>query len=127
MKVDKRFPVHVGVTFTLGLAVAMLVVSGEGREISQAVIAGAILSTLNVMAGFLAIELSFEKSHTTFLKAVLGGMGIRMGVMLVVLVVLIRFVGLHTTALVVSVLSFSIVYLVLEIFYIQKKVSHKAQ
>jgi hypothetical protein len=127
VKLDKRFPIQVGVTLTLGLAAAMLVVSGEDREVCRAVIAGAILSTLNVIAGFLAIEYSFEKSHTTFLKAVLGGMGLRMGVMLVLVVILVRFVGLHATALVVSVLSFYIVYLVLEIFYIQKKVSHKAQ
>jgi hypothetical protein len=127
VKVDKRFPFQVAAAFAVGLAIGLLVVSRQGQEVSDAVIAGAILSTLNVIAGFLAIEWSFKKSHTTFLKAVLGGMGIRLGVMLVLLVVLVRFVGLHAPALVVTVLCFYIVYLVLEIFYIQEKVSRKGQ
>jgi hypothetical protein len=127
VKLDKKFPIHVAITSVVGLTVALFVVAQQGEEISRAVIVGAILSTLNVLVGFLAIELSFEKSHTTFLKAVLGGMGIRVGTMLVVLVALVRFVGFHATALVVSVLSFYIVYLVLEIIYIQKKASRSVR
>lgn len=92
-----------------------------------AVIIGAVLSTLNVLAGFFAIEYTLDKSYNTFLKAVLGGMGIRMAVTLGTLVLLIKFSGLHTVALVVSVLSFYVVYLVIEIFYIQMRVSHKNQ
>ncbi|MEK7249665.1 MAG: hypothetical protein AAB209_04500, partial [Bacteroidota bacterium] len=61
------------------------------------------------------------------LQAVLGGMGIRMVVMLGTLVLLIKLAGFHAVGLVVSVLSFYVIYLVLEIFYIQKKVSHKNQ
>lgn len=114
-------------TFVVGLTLAFFIVAQEGEEILHAVVAGAILSTLNVLAGFLAIELSFEKSHTTFLKATLGGMGIRVGVMLVAIVTLVRLFGLHATALVVSVLGFYIVYLFLEIIYIQKKSSHTAR
>lgn len=71
-----------------------------------AIVVGALLSTLNVLAGFLAIEYAMEKSHETFLKAVLGGMGLRMAVMLGLLVLLIKLGGLHTVALVGSTLGF---------------------
>lgn len=130
MRVDKRFPVQVAVTFVVGLVVGfglMKLMRAESAEVIYAVIVGAVLSTANVMAGFLAIEYTLDKSYNTFLKAVLGGMGIRMAVMLGVLVLLIKFAGLHMVALVVSVLSFYVVYLVLEIFYIQKRVTHKQQ
>jgi hypothetical protein len=113
-------------TFIAGLGIATIPLMQLGsQEIVIAFIAGAVLSTLNVMAGFLAIEYAIDKSYTTFLKAVLGGMGIRMVLMLGILVLLLKPVGLHTVSLVVSVLSYYVVYLFLEIFYIQKRLSHK--
>jgi hypothetical protein len=130
VKFDKRFPLQVAVTLVVGLAIGfglMKLTRTDSAEIFSAVIVGAVLSTVNVMAGFLAIEYTLEKSYTTFLKGVLGGMGIRMAVMLGVIVLLIKFGGIHIVGLVVSVLSFYAVYLVLEILYIQKKVSHKSQ
>lgn len=130
MKIDKRFPVEIAVTFVVGLAIGfglMKLMQADSAEIASAVIIGAVLSTVNVMAGFLAIEYTLGKSHTTFLKAVLGGMGVRMAGMLGVIALLIKFGGVHVVGLVISVLSFYGVYLVLEIFYIQKRVSHKNQ
>jgi hypothetical protein len=128
VKVYKRFPLQVAITFVAGLAIAAIPLMKLGsREIVVAVIVGAVMSTVNALAGFLAIEYSLEKSYTTFLQAVLGGMGIRMVVMLGTLVLLIKLAGFHAVGLVVSVLSFYVIYLVLEIFYIQKKVSHKNQ
>jgi hypothetical protein len=128
VKLDRRFPLHVAVTFVGGLSLAVIPLAiTASREVILAVVAGATLSTLNVLAGFLAIEYSLEKSYTTFLKVVLGGMGIRMALMLGILFLLIKFAGLHTIALVVSVLGFYIIYLVLELLYVQNKVSQKNQ
>lgn len=128
MKVDKRFPAQVAVTFVSGFAIAAIPLMKIGsHEIITAFIVGALLSTINVLAGFFAIEYTLDKSYTTFLKVVLGGMGIRMAVMLAILVLLIKFAEFHPIALVVSVLSYYVVYLVLEIFYIQKRLSHKNQ
>ncbi|MDL1891476.1 hypothetical protein FBQ87_01095 [Sphingobacteriales bacterium CHB3] len=125
MNIDRRFPIQVAVIFAAGLVVAVVLLMSTGsRETAIAVIAGSVLSTLNALAGFLAIEYSLQKSHATFMKAVLGGMGVRMLVMLGVLVFLIKVVELHTVALVVSVLGFYVVYLVLELLYIQRKSSH---
>lgn len=125
MKIDKRFPSQVAVTLVAGFAVATIpLININSGDVNMAFIIGAVLSTVNVMAGFLAIEYSLDKSYNTFLKAVLGGMGIRMALMLGILVLLIKFAGIHIIALVVSVLSFYVVFLVLEILYIQKRVSH---
>jgi hypothetical protein len=128
MKIDKRFPLQVlGALAVAGLLVAYPLVRYGSGEILLAVSVGALLSTINVLLGYLAIEYSFEKSYTTFLKAVLGGMGIRMGLMLIALLVLIKVVGLHTVALVVSLLGFYLIFLVLEVLFIQKKVLIKNQ
>ncbi len=123
-----RFPVQVAITFVAGLAIAAVpVVMLYSPPIIIAVITGATLSTINVLVGFFAIEYAFEKSFNTLLAAVLGGMGIRIGVMLGSLFLLIKYMGFHTIALVVSMMGFYIVYLVLEILYVQKKISHQNQ
>lgn len=123
-----RFPVQVAITFAAGLAIAAVPLAMLGSaHIVVAFIAGTVLSTVNVLAGFWAIQYSFDKSFNTLLAAVLGGMGIRIALMLGSLVLFIKFFGFHTIALVISTLSFYLVYLVLEVLYIQKKVSHKHQ
>jgi hypothetical protein len=92
------------------------------RETIVAAVAGAVLSTINVLLGFLAIEYSFEKSYTTFVKAVLGGMVARMMIMLGAMVALILLFHVDAVALTVSMLGFYLVYLVMEVQYIQQKV-----
>jgi hypothetical protein len=127
MKLDKRFPLQVGGVLIGGLLLAAFPAMRAGEGVLAAVVIGAVLSTLNVLAGFLAIEYSFDKAHATFLKAVLGGMGVRMVAMLAILVLLLRFTALPAVALVASVLGFYVMFLVLELLYIQRKVSHNHQ
>lgn len=128
MKIDRRFPLQV-----LSALAAVALVAGypmfrfASAEIVLAASVGALLSTVNVLLGFLAIEYSFDRSYTTFLKVVLGGMGVRMVLMLVALVVLIKAVELHPAALTVSLLSFYLIFLVLEVLFIQKRVTVKNQ
>jgi hypothetical protein len=93
--------------------------------IRSAIAAGALLSTANVLLGYAAIEYAFHRSATTFLKAVVGGMGVRMVVMLAALTGLILLAGMHAVALMASLMGFYAVFLVLEIFFIQRKVSLK--
>jgi hypothetical protein len=124
--IDRRFPRQVFSTLVIisGLAAYPLIRFGDGDIIIGAVV-GAFLSTVNVLLGFLTVEFAFEKSYTTFLKAVLGGMGIRMVLMLGALVVLILVVRLHALALTISVLGFYLAYLVLEILFLQRRVLQK--
>jgi Ca2+/H+ antiporter len=97
------------------------------NEIFEAVIIGAILTTVNVLLGYAAIEYSLGKSTTTFFKFVIGGMGIRLFLMAVILVLLIKVFQLHVGALISSMGIFYVVFLTLEVFYIQKKINSKQQ
>jgi hypothetical protein len=92
-------------------------------EVRTAVAAGAALSTVNVMLGYVAIRYSFDKSHTIFLKAVLGGMGLRLLFMLGAFTALIVGFGLHPMALTLSLLGFYAVFMVLEIVFIQRRMT----
>ena len=123
MKIDARFPRQVALTLCGASALAAYPLSRYGSpEIITAAAVGALLSTVNVLLGFFAIEYAFDKSYTVFLKAVLGGMGLRMLLLLGVMIVLILVFHMHTVALTVSLLGFYLIYLILEILFIQKKV-----
>jgi hypothetical protein len=128
MRVDRRFPLRVGAALLIMALVAAypLLRYGTGPVIC-AVLAGAALSTVNVLAGFLTIEYAFHRSYTTFLKAVLGGMGVRMALMLGALLVCILGFRLHTLAVTIGMMVPYSVFLVLEILFLQKKVQVKHQ
>jgi len=127
-KNDRRFPVQVGVTFcAIAAAAAYPLIRWGSAPVITAALVGGVLSTANVLLGFVMIEYGFEKSYTTFLKAVLGGMGLRMAFMLGALLILIMACHLHAVALTVTVVLFTMVYLVLEIIYLHRKVDVKNQ
>ncbi len=124
----KRFALQVAVTLGVTASIAVWpLMRYASEDVVVAVVTGAVLSTVNVLAGFLAIHLTFQRSYTTFLKAVLGGMGIRMAVMLGMLLVLILVAHMHAVALTVTLVGCSMIYLVLEIFALQKMMEVKNQ
>ena len=128
MKRLSGFPaqVAVGLCFAAAAAAYPLAVKGSA-DILLAVVVGALLSTVNALLGYLAIQLSFDKSYSVFLKVVLGGMGVRLALMLGALALLIGVAGLHAIALTASVLAVYFVFIVLEIMFVQRKFSNKYQ
>ncbi len=88
-----------------------------------AAVAGGIMATANVLAGYAAIQYSVGRSMNTFMKFVLGGMGVRLAVMAGVFILLIRVFGFHPTALIASLGVFYVAYLALEVLFIQKKLN----
>jgi hypothetical protein len=125
-KIDWSFPRQVFIALLIvGCAGAYPLVKYGTSEVREAILIGALITTLNVLAGYAAIEYSYGKSMTSFIKYVLGGMGIRMIAMGAVLVVLIRVFGFHAEPLVWSIVFFYVLFLALEISFIQKKFAHK--
>jgi hypothetical protein len=123
LKIDGGFLRKIAVVIAVvGLLLAYPLAAYASREIILATVAGAVLSTINVLLGYLAIEYSFQKSYSTFLKAVLGGMGVRMLLILGAMVILILQYRMNAVALTVSMFGFTVIYLVLEVLFIQKKV-----
>jgi len=95
------------------------------KEIILASATGGVLMTANVLIGYAAVQYSFGKSTTTFVKYVLGGMGVRLFALAGLLVVLIKIFGFDAAALVISMGIFYVVYLTLEILFIQQKLNLK--
>lgn len=128
MNLKSNFPAQVVVILLCALALlAYPLTAFASREDRTAVAAGAALSTVNVMLGYWAIRYSFDRSHTTFLKAVLGGMGLRLLFMLGAFTAMITGFGLRPVPLTVSLLGFYAVFMVLEIVYIQRRMTIRNQ
>jgi hypothetical protein len=126
MRIDTRFPLQVGATLAAAAAIGGYPLARYAPEdVILGVVLGAGLSTLNVFLGYLAIELSFGKSYTVFLRTVLGGMGIRLVFMLALLAALITVFQVQAAALTISLLGFYVVFLLLEVLFIQRKVTAK--
>ncbi len=124
----RRFALQVAIIFVVvALIAAWPLQRYASGEVVVAVVTGAVLSTVNVLAGFLAIQLTFRGSYTRFLKVVLGGMGIRMAIMLGMLLVLILVAHMHAVALTVALVGYSMIYLILEIFALQTMMEVKNQ
>ncbi len=91
-----------------------------GPGVVGAAVAGCVMATVNVLAGYAAIEHSAGKSMNTFMKFVLGGMGIRILAMAGMLLLLTRVFGLDAVTLVASLGVYYAAYLALEVLFIQK-------
>ena len=127
-KFDISFPRQIAVVFFVSaLLSAYPLFAFASAEVIRACIAGVLISLANVLAGYAAIEYSIDKSYTTFLKAVLGGMGVRMVVMLGALLILIMMFHFQAVPLVVSLMGYYILFLILEVLFMQKKMNKKAE
>ena len=127
-KFDLSFPRQVAAAlFIIAVLSAYPLFAYASADIVLACIAGAVISVVNAIAGYAAIEYSIGKSYTVFLKAVLGGMGVRMLAMLSIMLVLIELFRFKAVPLVVSLLGFYSLFLILEVLFIQKKMSTKAE
>ncbi|MEX2117475.1 MAG: hypothetical protein WEB37_11355 [Bacteroidota bacterium] len=126
MKIDWLFLRWVGVWYAvLTIAGLMLLSSSGGGDNYRSFLAGAVISIVNFLLGFLSVEFAFDKSHTVFLKVVLGGMAARLFLMALAVLVLIKGYGFDSLTLMFTLLGFYAVNLTLEIVFLQKKVTLK--
>jgi hypothetical protein len=118
----KSLPVQVSmIILVTAIAGVYPMATLTSADTNIALIAGTLLSTVNVLAGYAAIEYSIGRSYTTFLKVVMGGMGVRMAAMLGIFFICIKVIRLPVVPLSSAMLSFYALFLTLEILYIQTR------
>lgn len=128
MKPDWHFLRLVAYLYAGSTIIGYLILSSyASREIVRNAAVADVLSLVNVLFGYVAIEYSFDKSNITFLKIVLGGIGIRLFLMASLVLVLLRYFAFDPLSLTASLLFFYIINLVLEIYLLETKVNVKKQ
>jgi len=126
MKSDMKFPRQILLaTLTVGLLASYPMYLWADREVVVGVLTGGLISLVNVLIGYVSVEFAFNKSNATFLKVVLGGMGVRLSLIAVTLIVLIKVFSVHLYSLISSMLFFYFLYITFEILFINKKIALK--
>jgi len=110
-----------------GLLVVGILVGAEsgGEKVMWSLVASGLLCLFHLLTGFIILEGAFESSPTSFLKRVLGGMGIRLTVMLLIMSMLLWNENIDVTWLLLGLLIWYSAALVFEITALQRKVSHR--
>lgn len=84
------------------------------------VICGYVISLANAIAGYRLNEAALRRSSRVFFAFVFGGMGVRMLVICIILLLLISFSQLDLTSLVGSVFGFYVMFMAIEIYCVHK-------
>lgn len=92
-----------------------------GIDMVRAAAVGCGIGALNALAGGLSAIWSFDRPQAVFLKALLGGMVVRMLVVCVGLVLLIKFTTLSVYGLVFSLFLSYLFFQILEIRFFVKR------
>ena len=79
---------------------------------------GCGICALNVLAGCLSAVWAFEKPDPVFLKALFGGMLVRMMAIGLVFLLLVKFTAIHVLGLTLSLFLFYVLFQVLEIRFL---------
>jgi len=123
LRVDQQFLLQAAsVVIIIGVAGSYPLLAFGSKEVVIAAVIGCLMSVLNALAGSITLEYALDKSYSTFFKVVFGGMLIRMVILLGTLYLLIAAFGIQKIALTVSLLGFYMVFLILEVLSIQRKV-----
>ena len=110
----QRYSILVLAVATVTLAIAWAFVPSEA-PVRTAVAFGAALATLNTLAAHALVAWSERRSTKLFLGAVLGGMAVRMALMLAAVAVGVLVLELPRLPLVVSLLACFLLFLIVEL------------
>jgi branched-subunit amino acid ABC-type transport system permease component len=86
-----------------------------------AVLTGALLAALNTVCAYFLAVWSAGRSNNAFFTAVLGGMLARMTLLLGAVILGVLFVGLPKLPFTISLLSYFVVFLVLELAVLSRR------
>jgi hypothetical protein len=115
------------------IAVVLIIVGAAGtyplqqyasEQVTQGVMAGVGLSVVNILMGFVVIQFSLNRSYTTFIQIVLGGIALRLFVMVALLLLFVGLLKFHSISLVGSLFVMYVIFLTLEVIYIHKKIQN---
>lgn len=84
-------------------------------------ICGYIISLINALLGYKLNTMAFNKSVKSFMVLVFGGMGIRLIIVILFLLVLLQFTSLEAMSLTGSVFFFYVLFITIEIYFLHTK------
>jgi hypothetical protein len=94
-------------------------------EVRAAVLCGAALAAANTVAAYFLTVWSIARSPNVFLGVVLGGMGVRMALMLAAVAGAVRWMELPAVPVAISLLAFFVPFLAFELTVLHRRTSRR--
>lgn len=108
--------------FSLTLWSAIYFLIGfESEEVIKAVFYAWLIMAVNTLVGYLVFEKVYGSDNTTFNLFVLGGLGLRLMLIMVLVAFIVLMEWLLVKEFLLSMFVFYVVYVILEILGYQKK------
>lgn len=107
-----RFAAVVAGTLVVTLGVSLPALDADQRT---GVLCGAVVAALNALAAYGLVLYSRQRSNVVFMRAILGGMTVRMGVMLLAVVAAVRLYDVPQVPLILSLLVHFTLFLAFEL------------
>ena len=85
------------------------------------ILSGFFISLINAFLGFRLNLMAFEKSMKSFMVLVFGGLGLRMIIVILCLLILLQFRFFEPFSLIASVFFFYILFISIEIYFLHQK------
>lgn len=85
------------------------------------ILIGYLIITVNFGVGIFWIEKSLKATNEGFIKALLGGMGMRLFGILLIIILCWVFLDINEISFIFSILFFYFFYLIIEILYINRR------
>lgn len=123
-----------GVAFLRQMGLALLVAAVPGvlllylyrdPTLAWGAVVGCAICTVNALAGCFSAIWAFDKPQGVFLKAVLGGMAVRILAIGLSFFLLVRFTGINVVGLTLSLFAFYVLFQVLEVRFLVKHLSER--
>lgn len=106
-----------------GLA-AYPIMEYASHDITVGVITGAALGVVNVLMGYGVVRFSAGKAYHQFTQIVLGGIVIRLFVMVGLLLIAVGLFKVHAVSLISALFVMYIIFLAVEVLHIHKHIQH---
>jgi hypothetical protein len=116
-----RYGLVVAGILLASLPVVLAALGDSDPGVESAVALGALLAALNTLTAYGLVRWSAGRSTTAFMRAILGGMVARMGVLLAAVVAAVLVLGLPKVPLAVSLLAYFVSFLALELAVLPKR------
>lgn len=121
-KHDAKFFKYIIIASLISIVAGIYPVTKYASDIQlYSFVSGYLISLLNALLGYKLNTMAFNRSVKSFMILVFGGMGIRLMIVCLLLLILLQFTQLEAMSLVGSVFFFYVLFITIEIYFLHTK------
>jgi|GEM_PF-1696826 len=123
MSLDKKFLLVILVSIVLFVLTGLVIFNLKliGWEVLRGLFLSQLICLVYSAIGYGFIRLAYKAPGSAFVSVVLGGIILRLFVMLILIIICIKLLNVKEDIFILSLLVFYIYFMILEVYYLIKK------